>query len=240
MEANKFEALDPKKQEELVKNLDRKEELGFYAQFYNTQHKVTLLAFQSLKKEVENEIILFSKNFFKPNDVIKFDENFKRSQFYIVSKYFEGRKYRDFLNYYTELTENKHDEFWQSIANNEKISIHEHMDEIFSRASLCGRRIDTLKNKPISSKILSKILNYDAVSLQDEVLELSHIYEGLSELYKTWIGMTEFEQEQYVAKRYLSTGLLSFDSETVDKYCLESSKKVDELSIDEGELEMPQ
>ncbi|NCB48571.1 MAG: hypothetical protein EOM55_02985 [Clostridia bacterium] len=214
----------------------RQEQLGFYGQYPITQYKTTPLAFSVLQREVGNEIILFSKNHYKPNTVIKFKDDVDRNQFQIASKYFEGRRFKDFIGFLEELSNKNFDEFWQSVADEEKTSIEDHLSEILNMSSLCEKKRNGLINHNLSSKITSKIYKYNIKSLETEMEDLSYTYLGICDLYKIWISMTKNEQKQYVAKRYLSTGSIDFNPNAADKYAIKSVRNNDKLYEEKMDL----
>lgn len=242
MEEKKFDKVEVTEQQKKIYGMnDRQEQLGFYGQFsHASQYKITPLAFSVLQREVGNEIILFSKNHYKPNNVIKFKDDIERNQFQIASKYFEGKKFKDFLGFSEELSIKNFDEYWQSVANEEKPSIEEHLGEILNRTSICGQRIDGLNHNHLPSMILSKVLKYDIKSLENEIADLADAYVGICDLYKTWLIMSKNERKQYVAKRYLSTGSLDFDCDVADKYCIDSIRNKEILCKEENNMEFQQ
>ncbi len=241
MEEKKIDEAIVNEQVEKIDGKDfRQEQLGFYGQYPITQYKTTPLAFSVLQREVGNEIILFSKNHFKPNTIIKFKDDVDRNQFQIASNYFEGRRFKDFIGFLEELSNKNFDEFWQSVADEEKTSIEDHLSEILNRGSLCGKRRNGLINQHLTSKITSKIFKYDIESLETELEDLSDAYLGICDLHKIWITMTKNERKQYVAKRYLSTGSLDFNSNAADKYAIKSVRNKDFLYEEKQEMDIQQ
>ena len=221
-----------------IDEMERKEQLGFYGQFYDTQKKIPSLAFHILQREVGNEINLFLKNNFKTYDVIKFKENFDRYHFQFASKNFEGKKFREFLIFSRELSNTSCDEFWQSVADEENQNVGEHLCSIANRIKVCKQRFSGLNDNALQAKFLSKIFGFDAKSLQNEISYLSDIYVGISQFKNIWSDMTQTEKTNYVAKRYLSTGNLHFDSESANIFCVNFIRNGNFINRDENNFEM--
>jgi len=220
--------------------LKRKNELGYYGQFYDMQTKIPLLAFHILQKEVGNELIMFSKNNFKPKDTIKFKDSVEKYHFQFASNNFSGKKFREFLDFFKEISNTNYNAFWSCVANDETYNVTAYLESISNQIKISKQRFTGLSNCDFKTKFLSKILGYDIKSLQNEISDLSDIYVGISELLTIWTSMTKEEQINYVAKRYLSTGNLNFDSESANKYSLNYIRNNVFLKNDDNSNELSQ
>lgn len=196
----------------------RKQELCYYGQFYDVQKKISLLAYQILQKETASELVEFSKENYRANDVLKFKDNTEKARFPFASKNFEGYKFRDFLDFFKEISNIEFRDFWDAVANEEDLLMAEHLNNILNQVKLFKLQLFRLQTNDLRAKIVSKFRGKDMEFIKQKIWELSDNYVGLHEISESWKSMSKEEKINCMAKRYLLTGHLNFDSEMTDNY----------------------
>lgn len=199
----------------------RKKQLGYFGKFYAPQKDVLPVAFKALQEEVRKEYDSFLKHGYKPFSVIKLKSNKDKKRFAVAHANFEGRKFKEFAKLNDVLTGEKSiscDKFWQKIVRNEEDEITDSLCEIGSQIMNLKIKFDRLSDKNLAKKISLKILGRNKDSVRNDITELSDRYVEFADVLRCWSQMTLPEKESYVARRYLFTGSLQFDSDLVSKY----------------------
>lgn len=207
--------------ENFIYDYKRKKQLGYFGKFYAPQKDVLPIAFKALQEEVRKEYDAFLKHGYKSFSVIRLKSNKDKKRFAVAHSNFEGRKFKEFAKLNNVLTcDNSvgYNDFWQKISQNEEDEITDTLCQIGSQIMKLKIKFDKLSDKNIAKQISLKILGRNKDSVRNDITELSDKYVEFADVLRCWSQMSSAEKKSYVARRYLFTGALQFEPDSVSKY----------------------
>lgn len=207
---------------------ERKKKLGYFGKFYAPQKDVLSLAFKVLQEEVKKEYNSLLKRGVKPSSVLKLIDNKDKKRFQVAYMNFNGKRFKEFACLSDNLTKENatdYNGFWQKITKKEEDEIIDSLCEIGSKIMNLKIKYDQLSDNNFNKKVSLKLLGYNKDSIRNDITDLSDRYVELADVLRCWSEMSQAEKKTYVARRFLFTGSLQFDAESVNSYYQKCSRR---------------